>query len=182
MLKNKLYVLFYDILGNWLDVSKNFLPNSNSIQNIVCIKSIVNSNHSKALVSLINLDGEMKSFIFNIDNKKISDIHLNQYFSKDNACKRNYYGLNLFYLKSNEEYINSCIDLQENLLIEFYDKNFNLYNYKIINKNIDFGYSILYSNCTQKYFFFSNEEPFKLLEGDDEELEEIKKMQILKIV
>lgn len=178
MLKNKLYVLFYDILGNWLDVSKNFLPNSNSIQNIVCIKSIVNSNHSKALVSLINLDGEMKSFIFNIDNKKISDIHLNQYFSKDNACKRNYYGLNLFYLKSNEEYINSCIDLQENLLIEFYDKNFNLYNYK----NIDFGYSILYSNCTQKYFFFSNEEPFKLLEGDDEELEEIKKMQILKIV
>ena len=117
----------------------------------------------------------MKSFIFSIDQKNIYSIDFNNYF-KNNFCKRNYVGLNVYYFKQNEEYINSCLDNNGNLLVEFYDQNFNIYNYQIINYNKTniFGYSILYSNCTGKYFFVSEEEPFRLLVGDNEQLENIK--------
>ena len=175
MLEHKLYISFYNIGEKSIFLNEDILPNSNSEKDFECIKSIVNPNHSKALITLYSSTGEMKSFIFSIDQKNIYSIDFNNYF-KNNFCKRNYVGLNVYYFKQNEEYINSCLDNNGNLLVEFYDQNFNIYNYQIINYNKTniFRYSILYSNCTGKYFFVSEEEPFRLLVGDNEQLENIK--------
>ena len=88
----------------------------------------------------------------------------------------NYFGLNIYYYKFNGEIINSCLDTNGNILIEFYTDNLKIYHYKIIKKNKSpmYGYSILYSNFIGKYFFISEEEQFKLLNGDDDDFENIK--------
>ena len=61
-------------------------------------------------------------------------------------------------------------------MIEFYSDNLKVYHYSIIKKfkSPMYGYSILYSNFIGKYFFISEEEQFKLLNGDDDDFENIK--------
>lgn len=128
-------------------------------------------------MSLNSSSGELKSFIFDINDKKnFTEFHFNQYF-KNNYCMMNYFGLNIYYYKFNGEIINSCLDTNGNILIEFYTDNLKIYHYKIIKKNKSpmYGYSILYSNFIGKYFFISEEEQFKLLNGDDDDFENIKK-------
>ena len=149
-------------------------PLTTNYKDVECIKSIINSNRSKTLVSLYSLSGELKSFIYDINTDSVLKLKQNfiEFF-----CKHHYFGLNLYYFKYKENFINSCLDTDGNILIEFYDKDFNLYDYDIISNNnrISFGYSILYSNCTQKYFYISQEIPFKLLYGDNIQLDNIKK-------
>ena len=141
-------------------------PTTTRYKDIECMKSIINSNRSKTLVSLYSSSGEFQSFIYDINTDSVLNLKQNfvGYF-----CKRHYFGLNVYYFKYKEEFINSCLDTEGNILIEFYDKDFNLYDYDIISNNnrISFGYSILYSNCTQTYFYISQEIPFKLLYGDN---------------
>ena len=141
------------------------------------IKSVLISNHSKAFVSLYSSSGELKSFLFDINNKEdFYYIRFNQYFKNNNCSTLNYFGFNIYYYKYNGEYINSCLDTNGNLLIEFYSDNLTIYHYQIIKKTKIpiHGYSILYSNFTGEYFFISDEEPFKLLNGDDNDFENIK--------
>ena len=149
-------------------------PLTTNYKNIECMKSIINANHSKTLVTLYSSSGELKSFIYDINTNRVLNLKQNfiEFF-----CKHHYFGLNLYYFKYKEDFINSCLDTDGNILIEFYDKDFNLYDYDIISNNnrISFGYSILYSNCTKKYFYISQEIPFKLLYGDNTQLENIKK-------
>ena len=45
----------------------------------------------------------------------------------------NYFGLNIYYYKFNGEIINSCVDTNGNILIEFYGDNLKVYHY---NKKI----------------------------------------------
>ena len=149
-------------------------PLTTNYKNNECMKSIINANHSKTLVTLYSSSGELKSFIYDINTNRVLKLKQNfiEYF-----CKRHYFGLNPYYFKYKEDFINSCLDTDGNILIEFYDKDFNLYDYDIISNNnrISFGYSILYSNCTKKYFYISQEIPFQLLYGDNTQLENIKK-------
>ena len=144
----------------------HYAPTTTPYKDIECMKSIINSNRSKTLVSLYSSSGEFQSFIYDINTDSVLNLKQNfvGYF-----CKRHYFGLNVYYFKYKEEFINSCLDTEGNILIEFYDKDFNLYDYDIISNNnrISFGYSILYSNCTQTYFYISQEIPFKLLYGDN---------------
>ena len=84
-------------------------------------------------MSLYSSSGELKSFIFDINDKKnFADIHFNQYF-RNNSCMMNYFGLNIYYYKFNGEIINSCLDTNGNILIEFYGDNLKVYHY---NKKI----------------------------------------------
>ena len=153
------------------------LPLTRKYKNIECMKSVVNANHSKILVTLYTSSGELKSFIYDINyNTFYSTIEVKQNF-KEYFCKRRIFGLNTYYFKYKEDFINSCVDTDGNILIEFYDKDFNLYDYDIISNKyrISFAYSILYSNCTKNYFYISQEIPFQLLYGDNTQLENIKK-------
>jgi hypothetical protein len=177
LLSEKLNVAFYYSQEQILPYNSDLEPISNSYNDTECIKSVLTSSRSKAFVSLYSSSGELKSFIFDINDKKnFADIHFNQYF-RDNSCMMNYFGLNIYYYKFNGEIINSCLDTNGNILIEFYTDNLKIYHYKIIKKNKSpmYGYSILYSNFIGKYFFISEEEQFKLLNGDDDDFENIKK-------
>ena len=168
---NKFCFAFYNTTESFLSFDTAFALKS--VSEIECIKSIANYNHSKALISLYSSSGILKSFIYEISN--LDNITFNGNFISY-QCKRNYFGLNAYYYRQNEEFVNSCIDLSGNLLVEFYNKDYNIYDYYIVAKTINNNiYSILYSNCTKKYFLISEKHSFVLLDGDKEELEEIKK-------
>ena len=139
-----------------IKIAPKFKPEVNEdVKDIKCIKSVANSSCSKALVSLYSSTGELKSFAFNINEEYFYKININQYLN-NNTCKDSYFALNMYYNKYNGKFINSCLDPNGNILIELYDKNLNIYHYQIINNNktIIYGYSILYSNCTEKFFLF----------------------------
>ena len=145
---------------------------SNYMNDIECIKSVVNYNHTKALFGLYSSSGILKTFFY--DANEIDNIIFNGNFGSY-QCKRNYFGLNIYYYKQNEQYVNSCTDLSGNLLLEIYDKNLDMYDYFISQKSLNNKvYSILYSNCTDKYFLISDKKALDLLDGDKEELDEIK--------
>ena len=127
------------------------------------------------MISFYTSEGILKSFFYDLS---ILDDRYNITFNVNFVsyqCKKNYFGLNVYYYRQKEEFVNSCIDLNGNILAEFYDKNYNIYDYYISQKTVYNNiYSILYSNCTQKYFLISEKQNFVLLDGDKEELEEIK--------
>ena len=166
---------FYNTTKPFLSFENSFSLlsiNSKYKIEIECIKSVVNYNHSKVMVCLYTSSGSLRSFIYDIN--EIDNFAFNENFGSY-ECKKIYFGLNSYYYRKNEEFVNSCIDLSGNLLVEFYDKDFNIYDYYIAPKTIKNNiYSILYSSCTQKYFIISERQAFVLLDGDKEELEEIK--------
>ena len=176
LMEKELYVDFYLFGNNYTYSYEKYKYNSNSYKDIECIKSVANNDRSKALVSLYSKTGELKSFAFNINTKTIYSIKINDNF-KGYYCKQNYFSLNVYHFKETDEFINSCLDNFGNILVEYYNVNLTVTKHKIRNYGKDnlYGYSILYSNCTKDYFLISQEEPFKLLFGDNEELENIKK-------
>ena len=178
----RLCVIFVDIKKDYLTFNDGWFSDTpsplyyNSYNDVECIKSVVNSEYSKALVSLYTTSGELKSFSYDINYKKLDKIKFNQNFN-NNRCNKKYLGLNVYYYHQNEQYINSCLDTNGNMFVEFYWNNLSIIDSQIIqkeNENI-YGYSILYSNCTDKYFIISEYESFNLLIGDNTELENIKK-------
>ena len=176
LMERKIYVVFNYSQEKSVPSDQNILSNY-IYGGVKCIKSVLISSHSKAFVSFYSSFGELKSFIFDINNKNdFDDIRFNQYFKNNNCSTLNYFGFNIYYYKYNGEFINSCLDTNGNLMIEFYSDNLTLYHYTIIKKTITtmHGYSILYSNFIGEYFFISDEEPFKLLNGDDNYFEYIK--------
>ena len=157
------------------DTAYSLAEYNNNNKGIWCIKSTVNYDHSKALISFYTSEGILKSFFYDLS---ILDDRYNITFNVNFVsyqCKKNNLGLNVYYYRQKEEFVNSCIDLNGNILAEFYDRNYNIYDYYISQKTVYNNiYSILYSNCTQKYFLISEKQKFVLLDGDKEELEEIK--------
>ena len=175
-----LFVIYNYSQEEYLTIYKDkdlYFQTNYDYKSVKCIKSVLISSRSKAFVSLYSSFGELKSFIFDINNKNdFGNIRFNQYFKNNNCSTLNYFGFNIYYYKYNGEFINSCLDTNGNLMIEFYSDNLTLYHYKIIKKTKTplHGYSILYSNFTGEYFFISDEEPFKLLNGDDNDFEYVK--------
>ena len=168
---NRLEGYFYFVTDNGFSYNSSIPDFSNSYNDIECIKSFPNPNHNKALISLYSSSGEMKSFIFDIDSYKYIKIIQNFNY---NTCRKSYYSLYVNYYKYNSEYINSCLDPDGNLLIEFYNEDLkNTNNLIIDNSNINNAFSILYSNCTQKYYLVSENNKFKSLIEDDEELDDL---------
>ena len=143
---------------------------TNDFGDINCIKSISNANHDKALISLYSSSGEMRTFIFDINSFK--EINFIQNF-KYIYCLKEYYSLYIYYNKYTNYYINSCLEQNKNfILVEFYDEDFNNNSSQIIEKdNGKYGYSILYSNCTEKYYLISDNKPFKPLFDDEEKFD-----------
>ena len=174
VVRDEFFNAFYELGKSDIYISSKFNVNKIPYNDTECLKSAINSDHSKALISLFSGIGEMKSFMFDINEKKMSKI-LNTHFP-NHFCSHSYFGFKVYYYKQNDEFINSCLNINGDLMIGIYDKDVNNYyeNIKKIDKEIVYGYSILYSNCTQKYFLISQEENLKLLIGDNEELENIK--------
>ena len=175
---HRLYAIYYNINDNniYYNTDTNYNPKHSSYEtddDIECIKSVLDPSRSKALVSLYRESGIMTSFIYYFNS--FFSYRRNQFFN-NSYCMQNYFGLQVYHFKSNNEYINSCLDVDGNLLIELYGENLNLYFYAKISKKklANNGYSILYSNYTDNYFFISQEEPFNLLFEDNEELENIR--------
>ena len=173
----KMYALFFNVNDNGIYFNTSIYPKAsyNNDTDIECIKSVLSPSRSRALVSLYRVSGKMMSFVFDIEYSSDFPDNRNVFFN-NSYCMQNYFGLQIYYFKNNEESINSCLDTEGNLLIELYGENFNLYYYKKIAKHFLTmnQYSILYSNYTDKYFFISNDEPLSLLFGDNEEFLNIK--------
>ena len=89
LIVQKFYVVFYHSQEKTLPYYSGLLPISNSYKDIECIKSVLISNRSKVFVGLYYFYGELKSFIFDINDKKnFTEFHFNQYF-KNNYCMMN---------------------------------------------------------------------------------------------
>ena len=172
---NNLRVFIFDIKDNELTLNKTI---GSDFINIEYIHSAINSLRSKVLLSFYNKTGVLYSYVYNVNNTHyLIKSESFQYFNNSNSyCLLNYLGFNVYHYKNNGGFINSCLDIEGNLLVELYSEDLKIFYYKkiIINKPIVYGYSILYSNYTNNYYFISQEKPFILLFGNNEDLENIR--------
>ena len=160
-----------------IDNNNNLVKHSNFIYDlfefpqIKCIKSAVNPEQTKTLVGLYLNTGEVRYFIFNI-NANIET--LKYFFFDEEYSKDEFHGLKVNYYKETEQYIISWINDNGKILITIYDKNFYFINdtEKFAECEKIYGYSILYSIITQKYYIISDVNcngknyPIHLLFGD----------------
>ena len=78
---------FFDkLLG--MHRGEKYSPEKNNVLDVECIKTVVNSDKSKALVCLYSTTGLLKSFLFDLYKKEMYD--LNQYFD-NKFCKRTFF-------------------------------------------------------------------------------------------
>ena len=145
--------------------------------NITYIKSAINNNHTEALVSYIYEEGNAVFFYFRLDIGYNLGSKVDNYF-----CSTDYYGMKIDYFKELEKYSFSCIGNETNkILIFFLNKDStSIKRYlKYFNdcKSI-YGFSVLYSNNTDKCYLISDpiinnkiKFPFLLLQNENEELE-----------
>ena len=186
------YFLTFDYFS--IDSSNNlvrhtgFICNHFNFPEISCIKSSVTPDQSKALVGFYFNNGMPSYFIFDINADYI--YYLSTYDIFNQHCRNEFHGLKVNYYEDKEEYILTCIDDNGKILIEMLDKDLKNYNYTFKYTDCEeiYGYSILFSIFTQKYYIISdvncNEKqyPINLLYGDmnyneekEEEREEEKK-------
>ena len=162
--------------NNYL-VRNDYQPKLYNIPDIECIQSASAPNDSQIMVTVYDISGSTKTVIINLDD--INDIKagLVSYGFQDNFCNINY-TTKIFYFKDDQKFITSCLDTNGNLLMEIYDKELICQDrIKIDNYTIDYGYSILYSKCTNNYYLTSDNKNFQLLMGKEKTLtnDEIKK-------
>ena len=148
----------------------SFYPDYYDFDESFGIKSVLTQNKSKALIAISDSRRMLHYVIFNINN--VREITIGKF--EDDYCRNQYHGLKVNYYKDKKDYILSCIDDNGKILIEFFDKNLNDYNYT--NKYSDCeninGYSILFIYYDQVYYILSDvkcngiENPFNLLHGD----------------
>ena len=179
-----LAVDYFSISNNNLVRSSDFHFYHFEFPKILCIKSSVTPDKSKALVSLYLQTGQPRYFIFNINTYYYDDYIQNFYFIGQH-CRNQFHGLKVNHYEDSEEYILTCIDDNGKILIEMYDKNLNNYNYSFKYTDCEeiYGYSILFSIITKKYYIISdvncNEKkfPINLLYGEMNFEEEEKKKE-----
>ena len=179
-----LAVDYFSLSSNNLVRSLDFTPYHFEFPKILCIKSSITPDKSKALVSLYLNTGQPRYFIFNINTFYYNDYIQNFYFIGQH-CRNQFHGLKVNRYEDTEEHILTCIDDNGKILIEMYDKNLNNYNYTFKYTDCEeiYGYSILFSIVTQKYYIISdvncNEKkyPINLLYGEMNYEEEEKKKE-----
>ena len=183
------YFLTFDYFS--IDSSNNFVRHTSfysdhfDFPEISCIKSSITPDQSKALVGYYLYNGDPSYFIFDISVDNI--YYLSTYDFLNRTCRNEFHGLKVNYYEDKEEYILTCIDNNGKILIEMYDKDLENYNefFKYTDCEEIYGYSVLFSIVTQKYYIISdvncNEKqyPINLLYGDmyykEEEKEEEEK-------
>ena len=149
--------IYYFSIGNNNNLVKypNSSPDYFEFSEIKCIKSTVNPKRTKTLVGLYTSTGEIRYFIFDINdnNYEINYIYFTDYYSRIQ-----FHGLKVNYYEEIEQYILSCIDDNGEILIKIFDKNFNNFNLSTKYTECEkiYGYSIIYSNITQKYYIISD--------------------------
>jgi len=90
---------------------------------IKCIKSIVNPEHTKALVSLYLDTGEINYFTYNI-NIEMDEFEYTCY-DDDDRYRLHFYGLKVNYYEETKLFLLSWIDNKGKIIIVLYDKNIN---------------------------------------------------------
>jgi len=176
------------LIGNNNNIIKysNYETDYFDYDEIKCIKSIVNPEHTRALVSLYLYTGEINYFTYNI-NIEMDEFEYTCY-DDDDRSRLQFYGLKVNYYEEIEQFLLSWIDNKGKIIIVLFDKNFNdmddIYKYTECEKI--YGYSIIYSNNALKYYIISDVNcngknyPINLLYGDmnydeDEKDEKVEK-------
>ena len=141
--------------NNILVKHSNFIYDSFKFPEIKCIKSAVNPERTKALIGLYLRTGEVRFFIFDI-NVNINTLKI--FYFIDEYSRDEYHSLKVNYYEETEQYILSFIDDNGKIKIMTYDKNFN--DIDEIDKYTEcekiYGYSIVFSNTTKKYYIISD--------------------------
>ena len=166
-------VLDYFLINNYNNLARHskFKYKMFKFQEFKCIKSAVNPDFTKSLMSLYLNTGEIRYFPFNI-NVNIQE--LEYFYFQDEYSRDEIHGLKVNYYEETEQYILSWINDNGKILITIYDKNFNFIGNveKYTECEKIYGYSIIYSIITKTYYIISDVNcngknyPFNLLYGD----------------
>ena len=166
-------VIDYFLIDNNNNLVKHskFIYDNFEIPEFKGIKSAVNPEYTKALIGLYLNTGKIRYFTFNIN---VNIEKFQYFFFPDEYSRKEFHVIKVNYYEETEQYIISWINDHGKILITIYDKNFNFIN--DIDKYIEcekiYGYSIIYSIITQKYYIISDVNcngkiyPFNLLYGD----------------
>ena len=148
----------------------NFISDHFAFENFIWVKSVKSSNNSVILSYIYLSSGLEKYVIFNV-NKNYRDL---EYYSYENKnCINNYYGSKINYFQEKEEFVFSCLVENRSIFINYFDKEFNNNNSLIKFNDCEniYGYSILYSNSSQKYFTIADGDCIIQIEKEEEEKE-----------
>ena len=173
--KYVLAVNYFDIFDDKI-IDRSYLF-YNVGNNITYIKSAINNNHTEALVSYIYEEGKALFFYFRLDIGYNLGSKVDNFF-----CSTDYYGMKINYFKELEKYSFSCIGNEANIILIFFfnkdSKSIKRYLKYFKDCKSIYGFSVLYSNNTDKCYLISDpkinnkiEFPFLLLQNENEELE-----------
>ena len=168
---NDYYLTFdyFSIKDNNITEHSNFICDHFKYENVSWIKSFKNTNNSIIVPFIHSTNGIEKYFIYNINENYFS---LNYISYENNNCINNYYFYKINYYQEKEEFIFSCLGENRSIYTNNFDKEINNNNFLIKFNDCEniYGYSILYSNITDKYFIVSDGEcPEESKEEEEEE-------------
>ena len=178
-----IYIDDYYITFDYFKIDENtttinehpsFIADHFVFENFTWVKSVKSYNNSVILSYIYLSNGLKKYFIFNV-NKNYIDL---EYYSYENKnCINNYYGSKINYFQEKEEFVFSCLAENRSIFINYFDKEFNNNNSLIKFNDCEniYGYSILYSNSSQKYFTIADGDCIIRIEKEEEEEEEEEK-------
>ena len=124
----------------------------NEINDIEGIKSTINSDYSKMFICFYSSSGEVYCLIYSINNNTFSN-----YIKYLDGCKSQHFEIKFNYIRLNEEYLFSCVDDNNYIILLKLNINFEYLNKSIINNcNYNYGYSMIYSSINEKYIIISD--------------------------
>ena len=125
---------------------------------IKVIKSAVNYSGTKSVVCVMLADGTCYCFQYkSSDMGQGTNISLKTMY-KSTKCNSNYYSLKVGYIKGLENYVISCIGVDQSIQAKIYSDSFEkLMNMtKFSNCTSIYGHSILYSTKSNEYYDLSD--------------------------
>ena len=125
----------------------------NEENDIISIKSVINSDNSKIFICLYTSFGHFYFFIYSILANSISKYK--EFFAN---CKSNNCDVEFNYINENNLILFSFPDNEEIIHIMLFNNTFeNINNYTINNYLYNFSYSILYSFFGKSYYIISDQ-------------------------